>query len=586
MDKSEYYIVSGLCCENAYPTRPQGLRRRRVRVPLLRVRLLHGEPTGFPRCAPSSPGASSCPSSPCCRPWTTTSPARSAPREEGRTVCDRHPLAGAIGVPPTSRRRSAPQHVRLPAWSASSRSRAPTTSRRSPQRPHAHPKVGCCVKVKDVMPAQVAPAAEKEGGAPPAAEAGAGADASLLEAMGEQRPSTRSRPLRLAAHSNFPVDAARACTRAPPTLRFSLAVLPPRVPPVRAAPRRRQAIPEDHHPYTASYRTVGDAVVLEYRAPGDCRPSRSLELVITFCFLRAIYQATGKRCWLVFARYSQSSINNCCARFLLQLLHGDPRVPGEAIIQHCIPTVRRMAAIVHEEHLSNNNRDAGAGQRPRAGRRPAVIRKDQGADALARARRRVSLRRVPRRRRGLIVPRRGVRTRAAHARLRVRLELTTPCPRPRGARGAREGRAAAPPALRLTAALAGDAAGARALARRGARHPPRRPSSRRRPGRATPRRVSWRPSSAPASPTTTTTRASSPTAPVFRRTLRGAPAVPQRRGLLHWPSAAVLASLAPQEIPAGARVLELGAGTGLAGLVFASRALCGAVTLSDRKELA
>ena len=50
-----------------------------------------------------------------------------------------------------------------------------------------------------------------------------------------------------------------------------------------------------------------------------------------------------------------------------------------------------------------------------------------------------------------------------------------------------------------------------------------------------------------------------------------------------WPSAAVLASLAPQEIPAGARVLELGAGTGLAGLVFASRALCGAVTLSDRK---
>ena len=28
-------------------------------------------------------------------------------------------------------------------------------------------------------------------------------------------------------------------------------------------------------------------------------------------FLRAIYLATGKRCWLVFARYSQSSINNC-----------------------------------------------------------------------------------------------------------------------------------------------------------------------------------------------------------------------------------------------------------------------------------
>ena len=34
------------------------------------------------------------------------------------------------------------------------------------------------------MPAQVAPAAEKEGGAPPAAEAGAGAVAA--EAMGER----------------------------------------------------------------------------------------------------------------------------------------------------------------------------------------------------------------------------------------------------------------------------------------------------------------------------------------------------------------------------------------------------------------
>ena len=50
-----------------------------------------------------------------------------------------------------------------------------------------------------------------------------------------------------------------------------------------------------------------------------------------------------------------------------------------------------------------------------------------------------------------------------------------------------------------------------------------------------------------------------------------------------WPSAAVLASLAPREIPAASRLIELGAGTGLAGLVFASRALCGAVTLSDRK---
>ena len=70
---------------------------------------------------------------------------------------------------------------------------------------------------------------------------------------------------------------------------------------------------------------------------------------------------------------------------------------------------------------------------------------------------------------------------------------------------------------------------------------------------------------------------------VFRRTLRGRQRSHSDVGFCTWPSAAVLASLAPQEIPAGDRVLELGAGTGLAGLVFASRALCGAVTLSDRK---
>ena len=70
---------------------------------------------------------------------------------------------------------------------------------------------------------------------------------------------------------------------------------------------------------------------------------------------------------------------------------------------------------------------------------------------------------------------------------------------------------------------------------------------------------------------------------VFRRTLRGRQRSHSDVGFCTWPSAPVLASLAPREIPAGARVLKLGAGTGLAGLVFASRALCGAVTLSDRK---
>ena len=49
-----------------------------------------------------------------------------------------------------------------------------------------YPKVGCCVKVKDVLPAQVAPAADKAGGAPPVAEAVAGADAVAAETMGER----------------------------------------------------------------------------------------------------------------------------------------------------------------------------------------------------------------------------------------------------------------------------------------------------------------------------------------------------------------------------------------------------------------
>ena len=121
-----------------------------------------------------------------------------------------------------------------------------------------------------------------------------------------------------------------------------------------------------------------------------------------------------------------------------------------------------MAAIVHEEI------SATATATPAPGSALAALRRDQGADALAQL---------------------GDAStcdafladddacaflavaceRAARTRLRVRLELR--------AGGGLEALAAlvraAPPrpgALRLAAALAGDAAGARALARRGARH--------------------------------------------------------------------------------------------------------------------
>ena len=233
-----------------------------------------------------------------------------------------------------------------------------------------------------------------------------------------------------------------------------------------------------------------------------------------------------------------------------------------------------MAAIVHEEI------SVTATATPAPGSALAALRKDQGADALAQL---------------------GDAStcdafladddacaflavaceRAARTRLRVRLELR--------AGGGLEALAAlvraAPPrpgALRLAAALAGDAAGARALARRGARHA------------ATKALDDGRTSDAAASLLAAVVSASESDddddeglvaygSAVFRRTLRGRQRSHSDVGFCTWPSAAVLASLAPQEIPAGARVLELGAGTGLAGLVFASRALCGAVTLSDRK---
>ena len=218
---------------------------------------------------------------------------------------------------------------------------------------------------------------------------------------------------------------------------------------------------------------------------------------------------------------------------------------------------------------------------PAPGSALAALRKDQGADALAQlgdastcdafladddacAFLAVACERAPR------------------TRLRVRLEMR--------AGGGLEALAAlvkaAPPrpgALRLAAALAGDAAGARALARRGARHA------------ATRALDDGRTSDAAASLLAAVVSASESDdddddeglvaygSAVFRRTLRGRQRSHSDVGFCTWPSAPVLASLAPREIPAGASVLELGAGTGLAGLVFASRALCGAVTLSDRK---
>ena len=85
-----------------------------------------------------------------------------------------------------------------------------------------YPKVGCCVKVKDVMPAQVAPAAEKAGGAPPALpSAGAGAAATRRDGRARGRRPRRGR-VSLAAHSKRPHDAARQSrTGAPPGLRFA-----------------------------------------------------------------------------------------------------------------------------------------------------------------------------------------------------------------------------------------------------------------------------------------------------------------------------------------------------------------------------
>lgn len=169
---------------------------------------------------------------------------------------------------------------------------------------------------------------------------------------------------------------------------------------------------------------------------------------------------------------------------------------------------------------------------------------------------------------------------APRTRLRVRLELR--------ACGGLDALAAlvsaAPPrggALRLAAVLSSDAAGARAFARRGAR-------------RAATRALAGPASDAAARLLAAVVSASESDDDedgaeglvaygtcLFRRTLRGRQRSHGDVGFATWPSAAVLASLASHEIKVGAKVLELGAGTGLAGLVFASRARCDSVTLSE-----
>ena len=153
----------------------------------------------------------------------------------------------------------------------------------------------------------------------------------------------------------------------------------------------------------ASHRTVPRGLASGYRAPGDCcsksalagkipaysalelgRPSHlhrqrsqdrgqasgrlptksksgACDYVL---FLRAIYLATGKRCWLVFARYSQSSINNC-SRFCCNCSRSKAVKRGsDNSALHTYGTAHGCDCT--RGNLSNSNRDAGAGQLPAA----------------------------------------------------------------------------------------------------------------------------------------------------------------------------------------------------------------------------
>jgi 16S rRNA G527 N7-methylase RsmG len=168
---------------------------------------------------------------------------------------------------------------------------------------------------------------------------------------------------------------------------------------------------------------------------------------------------------------------------------------------------------------------------------------------------------------------------APRTRLRVRLEL-----RACGGLDALAALVSATPprggALRLAAVLSSDAAGARAFARRGGR----RAATRALAGPASDAAARLLAAVVSASESDDEDGAEGLVAYgtcLFRRTLRCRQRSHRDVGFATWPSAVVLASLASHEITAGSKVLELGAGTGLAGLVFAARAKSGSVTLSE-----
>ena len=87
-----------------------------------------------------------------------------------------------------------------------------------------YPKVGCCIKVKDVMPAQVAPAAEKAGGAAAAAEA-VEADA-VAQALNGTAPPTPPRPSETRRAAEISRGRRAPPPERPPTLRFNCLAWP------------------------------------------------------------------------------------------------------------------------------------------------------------------------------------------------------------------------------------------------------------------------------------------------------------------------------------------------------------------------
>ena len=194
MDKSEYYIVAGLCCDNAYlDTAPKVCGAGEAEcLCCASDYVLCGELDYIPRHCTLLPGCVISPKFGCCKTVDHYYPGEAAlAKKKDRLVCDALCCPGCYY-----------ENTYLKPFDCACRS----TSRMccclvsecafpcADDVPKTfvvyglmlYPKVGCCVKVKDVMPAQVAPAAEKAGGAPPAAEAVDVADAVAAEAMGER----------------------------------------------------------------------------------------------------------------------------------------------------------------------------------------------------------------------------------------------------------------------------------------------------------------------------------------------------------------------------------------------------------------